>query len=68
MPRYVDGNPGNRFKTLSQLNVGKYPLRTCRTMHECAACGQTISLGQRYYDGGYNRRVHEGCIVKAEEG
>lgn len=48
-----------RRYSIAQLPVRSYPIRFCRTMHECAVCGQTITLGQRYYDGGYGRRVHE---------
>lgn len=36
-------------------------LRTCRWLHECAHCGQNITDGQLYYDGGYGRRTHEEC-------
>lgn len=51
-------------RSLSQLAVEKYPLRTCYSMHDCAVCGGTISLGQRYYDGGYGRRIHEACAAQ----
>jgi len=46
---------------LSKLRTDRYPLRRCLSLHECAVCGKDIVLGQRYYDGGYNRRVHETC-------
>ena len=39
----------------------EYPLRTCLYMNECAVCGQRITSGQKYYDGGYNRRCHIEC-------
>jgi hypothetical protein len=51
------------IQTLARLRVDKYPLRICRTMHKCAACGGTICDGQRYYDGGHSRRIHEACAV-----
>lgn len=37
------------------------PLRRCYTMHACKLCAETIRDGQRYFDGGYGRRAHEGC-------
>lgn len=40
---------------------GKYKIRQCRTMHECAVCEQTIAYGHLYFDGGYGRRAHVGC-------
>ena len=39
----------------------KYPVRICRTMHECQLCGSTITAGEQYYDGGYSRRAHVDC-------
>lgn len=48
-------------KPLSQLVIGRYPLRTCQSLHHCEICDGDITLGQRYYDGGYGRRVHEAC-------
>lgn len=49
------------LKPLAELLIGRYPLRTCRTMHDCEICSAPIALGQRYYDGGYGRRIHESC-------
>lgn len=44
------------------------PLRTCRSLHHCAVCGKDITIGQRYFDGGYNKRAHESCVdVEAEK-
>lgn len=45
----------------------EYPLRRCYSMHSCALCGETIRLGEMYYDGGYGRRVHEVCVFPPEE-
>jgi len=42
------------------IDLSKYKIRTCQTMHECCVCHGKISLGQRYYDGGCNRRAHVG--------
>lgn len=39
----------------------KFPLRTCRTMHECVVCERTIRDGETYYDGGLYRRAHKAC-------
>lgn len=39
-------------------------LRTCQSLHECCVCGEDITLGQRYRDGGYRRRAHESCADK----
>ena len=30
----------------------EYPLRTCRTPHECALCYLDIKRGETYHDGG----------------
>ena len=46
----------------------EYPLRTCRWMNHCAVCKERITSSQRYYDGGYNLRVHEECAAKVKEG
>lgn len=46
---------------MSKIDYGKYPMRICRTMHECAECPNTILAGQEYLDGGYGRRVHLNC-------
>ena len=46
-------------------NWAKYPLRRCLTMHHCAICDKTISLGENYRDGGYGRRAHVDCVYKA---
>ena len=40
----------------------KYPERTCCSMHTCAVCEKHITCGQRYKDGGYNRRAHVKCV------
>lgn len=53
----------DRYK-LGEMNYKKFPLRTCRWMHECAICFKKIADGQRYYDGGYGRRAHKECIEK----
>lgn len=46
-----------------RIYEGKYPLRRCLSLHHCGVCGRQITLGQRYYDGGFDRRVHEGCAT-----
>lgn len=43
----------------------KYRLRTCASLHSCAYCQTDIRLGQRYFDGGYGKRVHEDCGKEA---
>lgn len=42
----------------------KYPIRACRSLHECRICGMDIKDGQQYYDGGLDRRAHIHCIPK----
>ena len=42
----------------------EYGLRICKTLHSCAICKQHINCGEKYYDGGYNLRAHEGCVEK----
>lgn len=49
------------FRTLRLYPWWKYPKRTCRTMHDCCICKNTISYGEQYYDGGYSRRAHVIC-------
>jgi hypothetical protein len=44
------------------LTYQQYPLRTCRTLHHCALCKLSITVGQQYYDGGYARRAHRRCV------
>lgn len=41
----------------------KYPVRTCRTVHECELCEEDIVVGQTYHDGGHGRRAHTTCVV-----
>lgn len=43
------------------------PLRVCRSQHHCSVCDKTITLGQRYYDGGARKRAHETCVDAAAE-
>lgn len=40
-----------------------YRVRTCNSMHECCLCESTITLGQRYHDGGYGKRAHVECCA-----
>lgn len=53
---------GEGLRHLSQLRWGRYPIRTCRSLHHCEICEKDITLGERYYDGGYNRRGHVSCV------
>lgn len=46
------------------INWLSYPVRECRTLHTCRLCGEHITLGQEYRDGGYPRRAHLACIDK----
>lgn len=39
-----------------------YPVRTCYSLHTCKVCGQPITIGQLYHDGGYGRRAHVDCL------
>jgi len=39
-----------------------YPVRQCRTMHTCRLCRRRIDDGGFYYDGGYGKRAHVGCV------
>jgi len=45
----------------------KYPIRICRSLHDCSVCGETIKNGQHYYDGGYCRRAHFLCVTPHPE-
>lgn len=46
---------------MSKKQYYKYPIRTCMTLHHCAVCHTTISAGQKYFDGGWDRRSHILC-------
>lgn len=46
---------------MKKIQWHKYPVRTCIWMNECRLCAETISSGQRYYDGGHGRRAHCEC-------
>jgi hypothetical protein len=48
-----------REKAMPYLNR---TMRTCRTLHHCELCDDGIRDGQSYYDGGYSRRAHVGCV------
>jgi hypothetical protein len=45
----------------------KKPIRTCRSLHFCELCGKSITLGERYHDGGYGYRAHVECVAAREE-
>lgn len=42
-------------------------IRTCRSLHHCEICKRDITVGQRYFDGGYSKRAHESCVDVAAE-
>lgn len=44
------------------IDWSKYPVRMCRTLHECAICSGKILCGQEYHDGGYGKRAHTTCV------
>jgi len=50
-----------RRRKLSEL-----PVRTSRFKHTCCVCLDDITTSQRYHDGGYFRRSHIWCAIKAE--
>ncbi len=37
------------------------PIRTCRYVHECCVCEGEIVDGEKYFDGGYEKRAHVKC-------
>jgi hypothetical protein len=49
-------------KTHRPIDFSKYPVRKCQSLHCCDVCGESITLGQEYRDGGYGRRAHVGCV------
>ena len=51
----------DKHKSLGQLAWGRYPVRTCRSLHHCEICCLDIVLGEPYRDGGYSRRAHVTC-------
>jgi hypothetical protein len=54
------------FKFLNSLALK--PVRTCKSLHHCNLCQQSITLGQTYRDGGVDRRAHDSCFHTAVEG
>ncbi len=50
------------FKLIQRLS--KYPVRTCRTMHECCLCDKGIKCGEIYHDGRRGKRAHPECIYR----
>ena len=48
--------------TYRPIDFSKYPVRTCQSLHCCDVCGESITLGQEYRDGGYGRRAHVACV------
>lgn len=51
-------------KELDYINWKKYPMRKCRSMHECYCCRKEIKDGETYFDGGYGRRAHQSCVLR----
>jgi len=49
------------------IDFTKYPIRTCQSLHVCDPCGEQITLGQKYHDGGYGRRAHVACVGRDAE-
>lgn len=47
--------------TKKKRDIKKYPLRICRSMHDCFICQSDIFCGEQYYDGGYGHRAHKLC-------
>lgn len=41
--------------------ISEYPVRTCYSLHECYVCRKNITIGDRYFDGGYRFRAHVQC-------
>jgi len=50
-------------KIKKEIDWKIYPIRKCYSMHECLICGDTIVLGDVYYDGGFGKRAHEKCVI-----
>ena len=49
------------------IDWSKYPVRTCRTIHQCAICGTDITCGDTYRDGGFGIRAHTHCADELTE-
>lgn len=43
------------------MNYRKYKIRTCRWVNGCNLCLTNIVSGEKYYDGGSERRAHLVC-------
>jgi len=43
------------------IDYGKYPVRTCRSLHHCEICGKDITHGNSYHDGRPGKRAHVLC-------
>lgn len=51
--------------------IMKKKIRTCTVgIHNCALCPDPIMPGERYHDGGLDKRIHSRCmaIYCAKEG
>ena len=46
---------------MKSIDWFKFPLRNCKSLHECGICGLKITFGEDYYDGGYGKRAHSRC-------
>ena len=55
-----------REESMSVPDMDNRPTRTCRSMHTCKDCGEKITYGQRYRDGGYGKRSHVECAEGQE--
>lgn len=49
-------------KNSKLMQLRRYQVRTCTTIHRCQVCGNLINWGEEYYDGGYSRRAHKPCV------
>lgn len=54
--------------TAPMLPLHHYPVAVCTTADQCCVCLRAIDVGQRYYDGGTQRRAHIACGNLAQRG
>ena len=52
----------------ADIDWESYPVRHCRTLHTCRVCRERITIGDKYYDGGYKRRAHVDCARSSFNG
>ena len=61
-----DGDNGEHLMYLLDMYFERQDksgnLRTCEYLYRCKLCDGNIKVNEKYYDGGFEKRVHQKCI------